>query len=172
MRKNKTVRIAAFVGSACLTVGLLGAAASATGAYFQDNESGTISATLGSIDVRLDTVNLKFTELVPGATDTQDVNFKNVGKSVQDVYIRIDAAALQQIAGFATVKVNGVAVDASNATVKVANDLASGATKTAKITVTLSTSLTDEQVASVNIDDYNTLDFELIATQYNIGVDA
>lgn len=58
------------------------------------------------------------------------------------------------------------------ATVKVANDLAPGAKKTAAITVTLSTSLTDEQVASVNIDDYTTLNFELIATQYDVGVDA
>lgn len=94
------LRIAGFIGSAGLTAALVGAAVNGTGAYFTDAKAGQISGTMGSIAIEGsggtggNGLGIKFTNLLPGDTATDTVNFKNTGKNVQDVWVVFDQEAL------------------------------------------------------------------------------
>ena len=51
MHKRTIGRAAGFLGAAVLTAGLVGVGVGLTGAYFQDTETGQVTASTGEVDV-------------------------------------------------------------------------------------------------------------------------
>jgi hypothetical protein len=98
--KIKLVRIGGFIGSVGLTVGLVGAAVTGTGAYFSDAKGGNINGTMGSINVEGydgtgdDHLGMTFTDMLPGEAQTKTVRFGNTGHNAQDVWVVFDQAKL------------------------------------------------------------------------------
>lgn len=85
MRLGKKWRIGVFVGALAGSVGLVTAAAGATGAYFNDSQSGTVTGTIGSIKVTTaggngnDGLDFNFANMVPGDFQTSTVHYANTG---------------------------------------------------------------------------------------------
>jgi hypothetical protein len=93
MRFGKKWRVAAFVGALAGSVGLVTAAAGATGAYFNDTQSGTVTGNIGSIKVSTtggtggNGLDFDFANMLPGVFQTSTVHYKNIGKNTEDVYL-------------------------------------------------------------------------------------
>lgn len=172
MQKRKVARVAGFIASAGLTVGLIGAAGAATGAYFQDAESGTIRGTVGTIQIDNQTsTNLRFEKLLPGESATRGATFVNNGNREQDVYLDLGG-----VRGYTDKQVT----DALNALAFTVNDelvtstqpvlLAEGVTPGGtvgfELTITVPAGLTWEQVAP-HLTTLNSavLDYQVVATQ-------
>lgn len=88
MKMNMKMRVLTLVA----TMGLLGGtaiiASGSTGAYFSDSVGGGITGTVGSIHITPSTVTtLSFSNLLPGAAQSQSVNYENTGSSPEDVYL-------------------------------------------------------------------------------------
>jgi hypothetical protein len=94
MKKSTILRAGGFIGSAGLTVALVGAGAAGTGAYFSDTEVGSVSGTYGSIEIDATDTTIAFENMLPGEAQKKLVTFKNSGKNTQDVWIVFDATAL------------------------------------------------------------------------------
>jgi hypothetical protein len=100
MRKSRIARTAGFIGTAGLTVALIGAAAAGTGAYFTDSKSGTISGTMGSIKITgydgggTDALDMTFTKMLPGEGQDRTVRYQNTGENNQDVWVVFDQTDL------------------------------------------------------------------------------
>jgi hypothetical protein len=100
VNRNSTVRVIGFIGSVGLTVGLVGAAVTGTGAYFSDAKHGQIDATMGSIAITgydgtgVDQLDMAFTDLLPGEAATATVRFQNTGRNAQDVWVVFPQSAL------------------------------------------------------------------------------
>ncbi|MEO7006711.1 MAG: hypothetical protein ABI065_06730 [Terrimesophilobacter sp.] len=85
----------AFVATLALLGGTVWIAAGTTGAYFSDTHDGTISGTVGSIQVHTtgiggtgtDGMNLSFEKLLPGTPQTVSVDYSNTGNSPEDVWV-------------------------------------------------------------------------------------
>lgn len=92
-RAHRAGRIGAFVATVGVSAALVGAAAHATGAYFSDTQSGTISGTLGSIKVTTagadgaSHLDFSFDNMLPGERQTKTVSYQNTGRNSQDVYV-------------------------------------------------------------------------------------
>jgi len=93
MLKSKSGRLAAFLATVGLSVGLVGVAASTTGAYFSDTRSGSVSGTIGSIKVATsggtgtDGLGFSFTNMLPGEPQTVTGSYQNSGANVEDVWL-------------------------------------------------------------------------------------
>ncbi|WP_104137789.1 MULTISPECIES: hypothetical protein [unclassified Cryobacterium] len=96
LNRKKTIIGAGGVAVA-LTMAL--AALGPTGAYFSDTEQGRIDGTIGSIQVDgVDSLNLHFTNLLPGESQTVSERYKNTGLNAQDVWVVFnDAEALHAL---------------------------------------------------------------------------
>ena len=79
-----------------LTVGALGVAAAAliatgsgvTGAYFTESHDGSIKASTGVVRVDpTSSLNLNFTNLLPGKFDTQRVTYTANGSGIEDIWL-------------------------------------------------------------------------------------
>ena len=99
MRLGKKWRIGVFVGALAGSVGLVTAAAGATGAYFNDSQSGTVTGTIGSIKVTTaggggsNGLDFNFANMVPGDFQTSTVHYANTGQNAEDVYLVFNQAA-------------------------------------------------------------------------------
>jgi hypothetical protein len=93
MLKSLKFKGAALAVSVALLGGTAWLAAGATGAYFSDTHTGAITGTLGSIRVTpyggsgSDNMNLAFTNMLPGVSQTATVSYQNTGADPEDVYI-------------------------------------------------------------------------------------
>jgi hypothetical protein len=88
MKKHTIGRAAGFVGAAVLTAGLVGVGVGLTGAYFQDTETGQVTASTGEVDVTANTpMSSSFGPLMPGTPDSNTYSFKNEGTGPVDLYL-------------------------------------------------------------------------------------
>lgn len=75
------------------TVGLAVAASGVTSAYFSDINSGTVTGTVGYVQVSTgggngaDGLDLKFENLMPGEPQTIKFDYKNTGSGAQDLWL-------------------------------------------------------------------------------------
>lgn len=107
----KTARIAALGTSLVMTGGLVAAATGATGAYFSDTVNGSVTGTIGSIQITptngAASMALAFTNLLPGTPQTVSVAYTNTGTSAEDVYVvfpdDIALSALNNLGRYGTV---------------------------------------------------------------------
>ncbi|WP_104132153.1 hypothetical protein [Cryobacterium sp. M91] len=85
LKRNKAIIGAGGVAVA-LTMAL--AALGPTGAYFSDTEQGSIDGTKGSIKIAgVDSLDLHFTNMLPGEKQTVSERYVNNGLSPQDVWV-------------------------------------------------------------------------------------
>ncbi|MDJ0338576.1 hypothetical protein [Cryobacterium sp. PH31-O1] len=85
----------AIIGAGGIAVALTMAFAALgpTGAYFSDTAQGAVSGTIGSIKIAgadgtgTDSLNLGFTNLLPGTTQTVSSRYVNTGLNAQDVWV-------------------------------------------------------------------------------------
>jgi hypothetical protein len=101
MFKNKTARVTAFVGTLGASAALIGMAATTTGAYFTDTESGSITAKTGhlQIDKRSDYA-LNFNDMVPGQYQSRDVHYRTDSSTNEDIWLKFpDGVAYAQFTG-------------------------------------------------------------------------
>lgn len=93
MRKGKILSLAGFLGAIGTATALIGTAASGTGAYFSDSQSGVVTGTLGTIQVTggggtgANNLNFNWTNMLPGEFSSSQVGYKNTGTSAEDVWI-------------------------------------------------------------------------------------
>ena len=98
MRLGKKWRVAAFAGALAGSVGLVTAAVGATGAYFNDSQSGTVTGSIGSIKVSTtggtgsNGLDFDFANMLPGVYQTSTVHYTNSGKNTEDVYLVFNQA--------------------------------------------------------------------------------
>ncbi|MBO3094417.1 TasA family protein [Cellulomonas dongxiuzhuiae] len=105
---KRTTRVVGFVGSVAATVGLLALAATGTGAYFSDTETGTIKGTVGSITVNAD-LDVDLGTVLPGDTVSSATTVTNTGNSPVDLWVSIPAVVRAQHA-LIDLNVNGTNV--------------------------------------------------------------
>lgn len=80
-------------GGVAVALSLALAALGPTGAYFSDTAAGEITGTIGSIKVAgsggsgADHLGLKYTNLLPGVTQTVTSQYTNTGNNAQDVWV-------------------------------------------------------------------------------------
>src|SRR6185312_7866009 len=122
MLKTVKSRGLALVATVALLGGTAWVASSTTGAYFSDTHTGSISGSIGSIQVTpsggtgAEHMNLSFTNMLPGEPQTVTVNYKNTGANPQDVWIVFNNAtalsALNNLGtyGEASLAANGTAL--------------------------------------------------------------
>ncbi len=101
MKKNKTARIAAFIGTVGASAALIGMAATNTGAYFTDSEDGTLSGNAGHLTVdKRSNYSLSFENLVPGEYKSRDVNYHTAGDTNEDIWLAFpDGEAYAKFSG-------------------------------------------------------------------------
>ena len=93
MLKSRGARVGAFIATMGASAALIGVSVHATGAYFSDTRSGTITGTIGSIEVDTsggggqDGLDFNFDNMLPGEPQTAHGSYKNTGANNQDVYI-------------------------------------------------------------------------------------
>lgn len=126
MFKSKSRRAVAFLATVGVSVGLVGVAASTTGAYFSDTRTGSVSGTIGSIKVATsggsgtDGLGFTFTNMLPGEPQTVTGTYQNTGANNEDVWLVFNNAdALHAINdlgtyGQAHILSNGTEVFGSN----------------------------------------------------------
>ena len=89
-----------FIGTAGLTVALVGAAVGGTGAYFTDSAGGTVTGTMGSIKINTaggegaENLDLTFASMLPGVANAKTIQYTNAGANNQDVWVVFPQAAL------------------------------------------------------------------------------
>lgn len=91
-------RISVFAGLLALLVGAIAFAVMGTGAYFSDTETGSVSASTGTVDITqvgAQSLTMDFGKLAPGNPTGADkeVTFKNTGSESVHVYLRGGAPA-------------------------------------------------------------------------------
>jgi hypothetical protein len=116
MRKSKVARIAGFTVALGATASLVGFAATGTGAYFSDSSPGTISGSVGSIQVSVSggngssSTDFHFDRLLPGTPQSAVIKYTNTGNSPEDVFLTFPNAtalsALNNLGTFGSVQVN------------------------------------------------------------------
>lgn len=126
MRLTKKWRIVAFAGALAGSAGLVTAAAAATGAYFNDTQSGTVTGTIGSIKVSTsggtgnNNLDFNFANMLPGDFQTSTVHYTNSGKNAEDVYLVFSNAealhSVNNLGGYGEAKIgsNGTTVFSSD----------------------------------------------------------
>jgi hypothetical protein len=109
-------KIIALAITGMLTIGLVAAAATATGAYFSDTKDGKVTGSGGSILVaagaNADTgggLNFGWSNMLPGEVYSATAYFQNSGANPQDVYLTFPNAtalsALNQLGRYGAVKI-------------------------------------------------------------------
>jgi len=92
MFKKKPMRIAAFIGTLGASATLIGMAATNTGAYFTDSETGQIAGTTGHLTVdKNNDYNLNFDNLVPGEYKDRVVGYHTGGDTNEDIWLALPA---------------------------------------------------------------------------------
>ena len=112
-RKQKALRISAFLGTVGVSATLIAAGVGATGAYFSDTKAGTISGTLGSIKVSTGHTQISFSNMLPGELQTVSDGYTNTGRNAEDVWIVFNTDAAHALNDLGTY---GEAHFASNGT--------------------------------------------------------
>lgn len=109
MRFSKRWRLVAFTGALVGSAGMVVAAATATGAYFNDTQSGQVSGNFGSIKVTTgggsgtDNLDFSMTNMLPGQWQTITVHYTNTGLNTEDVYLVFNnAQALHSVNNLGT----------------------------------------------------------------------
>lgn len=109
MRLGKKWRIGVFVGALAGSVGLVTAAAGATGAYFNDTQGGTVTGTVGSVKVTTsggsggNGLDFDFANMLPGQFQTSTVQYTNTGTGSEDIYLVFNnAQALHSVNNLGT----------------------------------------------------------------------
>jgi hypothetical protein len=93
LRRSTKIKIAGMTASAAIVLGLAATASGATGAFFSDAHSGTITGSLGTISVAVNggnagsDTNFQFTDMLPAVPQTIEVNFGNTGINAEDVWV-------------------------------------------------------------------------------------
>jgi hypothetical protein len=89
MNKNKTARVAAFVGALGASAALIGASVAGTGAYFQgSSDQAHITGSFGSIKIEgVGGLDVVFDKMLPGETRSKTVEYRNTGANDQDVWL-------------------------------------------------------------------------------------
>jgi hypothetical protein len=87
MAISKAWRLGGFVAALGASGALIASATGATGAYFTDSHSGTVYASTGSVKVNTTDLALKFTGLLPGDFQTQDVTYTAAGSGAEDIWL-------------------------------------------------------------------------------------
>jgi len=163
------------------TIAMMGAtafvASGATGAFFTDAESGTLTGNLGSIQV--DTTNMDFTlsNLLPGEPQSVSVTFTNAGLNPQDLYLVFDADAVNELVGFGaaisivradtTVLWNSPYWAPITSPLMIHDNVASGASGTFTATLTIDPSMVAPNSVTPLPDV--SIDYEIVATQVGIA---
>ncbi len=92
------LRSVALIATIALMGGTAFVASGATGAYFSDTNTGTVTGTFGSIElttsggIGTDGLDFDITNLLPGVTQSVTIGFENSGDSAQDVYLALGTA--------------------------------------------------------------------------------
>jgi hypothetical protein len=122
MLKSVKSRGLALLATVALLGGTAWVATATTGAYFSDTHTGAISGTIGSIRVTPSggtggqSMDLQFSNMLPGVAQTVTVNYTNTGANTQDVWIVFNNAtalsALNNLGhyGEASLSANGTAL--------------------------------------------------------------
>jgi hypothetical protein len=97
--KKNIVKVAGFIGTLGAGAALVATAATGTGAYFTDTQAGSISGTMGTIQIQAGdggpaATTINFTKMLPGEAQAKTVQFKNTGQNPQDVWIVFDQSHL------------------------------------------------------------------------------
>ncbi len=93
MQFSRKWRLTAFAGALAGSAALVAAASGATGAYFNDTHSGTVTGNIGSIKVLTsggngtDHLDFNFANMLPGVYQTATVGYTNTGVNNEDVYL-------------------------------------------------------------------------------------
>lgn len=87
---NRAARIGGFLGATGMTAALVGAAVAGTGAYFTDAEAGTVTGTMGSIEIDATYTTIAFENMLPGEPQEHVVQYRNTGMNNQDVWVVFD----------------------------------------------------------------------------------
>lgn len=161
---RKATKITGFLGSAALTAGLLGAAAAGTGAYFQDAEAGTITGTVGTIQINASNMDVAFDKVLPGEPQLRSAVVTNVGNRAQDLYIQFDNPEINALLQYASLQVNGVEVTGSGA-VLLASGLGVGASQDIDLRLEVDSTVTEAVYPYVTQIANAELDFTVTATQ-------
>lgn len=126
MRKKRFWRAAVFAGTLAGSAALVAAASGATGAFFNDSQSGTVTGNIGSILVSTsggsgsNGLDFNLSNMLPGVPQTVTAHFTNTGKNAQDVYLVFpNAEALHSLNnlgtyGSVTIKSAGTTVFSSS----------------------------------------------------------
>ncbi len=89
---KKHTRIVAFIGTLGASATLIGMAATNTGAYFTDSESGQIAGTTGHLTIdKNNDFNLNFDNLVPGEYKDRVVGYHTGGDTTEDIWLYFPA---------------------------------------------------------------------------------
>ena len=119
------VKALAFGLSIILVIVLIAIATGATGAYFSDTKSGTVTGTIGSIKVATsggtgtDNLNFNWDNMLPGTVYSDTMHIQNSGANTEDVWLNFpNLTALSTLNtlgryGQVHVSVNGTDVYAS-----------------------------------------------------------
>lgn len=83
----KWAKIAALGVTASGTAALLLTATGATGAYFSDTHSGAFTGKTGAITLSTSNMNLYFSDMLPGVSQSQKVDYANTSVNAEDVYL-------------------------------------------------------------------------------------
>jgi hypothetical protein len=194
MHTSTKARLAVVATSTLIAGGLAVAASGATGAYFSDTKEGTVTGTIGSIEVDtsatggggIDRLDAQFTEIMPGETRTATARFTNTGSQPQDVWLVFDNAAalraINQLGSDAHVKISsGVTLFKSAdlksrgtplpRSLKLASSLAKGADGSVDVEFGYSASMKAQPATNV-FNPYpadgttkNGLPYQIVATQ-------
>jgi hypothetical protein len=151
--KSNKGKIAAVTAVALMAIG-----AGQTGAYFSDSHDGNVTGSIGSIKIDPTSgTNFSFDKLLPGEPQTVTMTYTNTGKNTEDVWLAFpNATALSALNNMGTygelhVVSNGTEIFGSNnlndhtntcpsgcnplpAKLKLANNVAPGASGVAKLT--------------------------------------
>jgi len=178
------LRSVALIATIALMGGTAFVASGATGAYFSDTNTGTITGSLGSIELDTsggggaDLLDFTLNGLLPGVPRTVTVGFSNVGISPQDVYLVLDSAAvttLNSFGGWATITVvrgDGTVIwDSSGPTpfsspMLVRGNIAPGSAGSFAATLTISPGVTAPNLSPATVA---TVAYDMVATQVGIA---
>lgn len=87
MKIGRLWKVAAFGGTLAGSAALIAAASGATGAFFNDTHSGTLTGNVGSILVATSNLTLDMQNMLPGTWNTKTVHYVNNGANAQDVWV-------------------------------------------------------------------------------------
>lgn len=111
MAIGKAWRLGGFVTALVASGALVASATGATGAYFDDVHSGTVTGTIGSVTLSTSTnggggsegLDFNFTNLMPGTPQTQKITYESTGSGPEDIWLVFpNAEALHSVNNMGT----------------------------------------------------------------------